>query len=87
MIICGQRGIRTLDTGKTPYAGLANRCLQPLGHLSMSVHGAGVAALERGQVEALFLRQEHHLRQSVTEEFAAGGFPRHLRRCPGLRRS
>src|SRR6185295_18138697 len=34
MIICGERGIRTLGTGKPPYAGLANRCLQPLGHLS-----------------------------------------------------
>ena len=30
----GERGIRTLDTGVNPYAGLANRCLQPLGHLS-----------------------------------------------------
>src|SRR6476660_3617240 len=30
----GERGIRTLGTGNTPYAGLANRCLQPLGHLS-----------------------------------------------------
>jgi hypothetical protein len=30
----GERGIRTLGTGKPPYAGLANRCLQPLGHLS-----------------------------------------------------
>ena len=42
MIICGQRGIRTLGTGKTPYAGLANRCLQPLGHLSMCCSGAHV---------------------------------------------
>src|SRR5262249_38993947 len=32
----GERGIRTLGTGKTPYAGLANRCLQPLGHLSVA---------------------------------------------------
>ena len=30
----GERGIRTLDTGLTPYNGLANRRLQPLGHLS-----------------------------------------------------
>ena len=30
----GEGGIRTLDTGLTPYDGLANRCLQPLGHLS-----------------------------------------------------
>src|SRR5436190_20279225 len=31
---CGETGIRTLDTGLTPYNGLANRRLQPLGHLS-----------------------------------------------------
>ena len=30
----GERGIRTLDTGISPYNGLANRRLQPLGHLS-----------------------------------------------------
>src|SRR5215469_9580283 len=33
----GERGIRTLDTGFSPYNGLANRRLQPLGHLS-AVH-------------------------------------------------
>ena len=31
----GEGGIRTLDTGNPPYDGLANRCLQPLGHLSI----------------------------------------------------
>ena len=30
----GKGGIRTLDTDLNPYNGLANRCLQPLGHLS-----------------------------------------------------
>jgi hypothetical protein len=30
----GEGGIRTLDTGFGPYNGLANRRLQPLGHLS-----------------------------------------------------
>src|SRR3990167_9416035 len=30
----GEGGIRTLDTGITPYNGLANRRLRPLGHLS-----------------------------------------------------
>src|SRR3954454_5091585 len=30
----GETGIRTRDTGLTPYNGLANRRLQPLGHLS-----------------------------------------------------
>ena len=30
----GERGIRTPDTDRNPYNGLANRRLQPLGHLS-----------------------------------------------------
>src|SRR5688500_2961407 len=30
----GEAGIRTRDRGLTPYNGLANRRLQPLGHLS-----------------------------------------------------
>src|SRR5690348_7933753 len=33
----GERGIRTPDRGFSPYNGLANRRLQPLGHLSSSV--------------------------------------------------
>ena len=31
----GEAGIRTLDTGFGPYNGLANRRLQPLGHLTV----------------------------------------------------
>ena len=30
----GEAGIRTLDTGLSPYNGLANRRLRPLGHLT-----------------------------------------------------
>ncbi len=30
----GERGIRTLDTGLSPYASLAGKCLRPLGQLS-----------------------------------------------------
>ncbi len=33
----GERGIRTPGTGLGPYNGLANRRLQPLGHLSARV--------------------------------------------------
>ena len=33
--VCGGRGIRTLDSGLNHYDGLANRCLQPLGHPSV----------------------------------------------------
>src|SRR5688572_9550035 len=48
----GDGGIRTLDTGLSPYNGLANRRLQPLGHVSrpsaaraMSMIGAGLNIL------------------------------------------
>ncbi len=35
----GEGGIRTPGTGFSPYNGLANRRLQPLGHLSVEVTG------------------------------------------------
>ena len=38
----GERGIRTLDTGFSPYNGLANRRLQPLGHLSSITYGLAI---------------------------------------------
>src|SRR5688572_30774295 len=48
----GDGGIRTLDTGLSPYNGLANRRLQPLGHVSrpsaaraMPMIGAGLSIL------------------------------------------
>ena len=34
-VIGGERGIRTLDTGLSPYASLAGKCLRPLGQLSV----------------------------------------------------
>ena len=40
----GEAGIRTLDTGFGPYNGLANRRLQPLGHLTLRL-----AALAQGE--------------------------------------
>src|SRR6185312_9204768 len=33
----GEGGIRTPDRGVSPYNGLANRRLQPLGHLSVQI--------------------------------------------------
>src|SRR5258708_11831392 len=36
----GDAGIRTLDTALRPYNGLANRRLQPLGHVSCGASGA-----------------------------------------------
>src|SRR6266496_945607 len=35
--IGGEAGIRTLGTGFSPYNGLANRRLQPLGHLTVMI--------------------------------------------------
>ena len=40
----GEAGIRTLDTAFGPYNGLANRRLQPLGHLTARGQ-ASIAAL------------------------------------------
>ena len=34
----GDRGIRTLDTGLSPYASLAGKCLRPLGQVSTCSH-------------------------------------------------
>src|SRR5258706_4219462 len=39
-LIGGDAGIRTLDTALGPYNGLANRRLQPLGHVSCGASGA-----------------------------------------------
>ena len=35
LLVGGERGIRTLDTGLSPYASLAGKCLRPLGQLSV----------------------------------------------------
>jgi hypothetical protein len=43
----GERGIRTLDTGFSPYNGLANRRLQPLGHLSSTTYRLSVVYYRR----------------------------------------
>jgi hypothetical protein len=37
LCVCGEGGIRTLDTVLKPYGGLANRYLQPLGHLTRNI--------------------------------------------------
>ncbi len=44
----GEGGIRTLGTENTPYDGLANRCLKPLGHLSGRVRARGGPGATRG---------------------------------------
>jgi hypothetical protein len=44
--IGGEAGIRTLGTGFGPYNGLANRRLQPLGHLTVMIF-LTISALRR----------------------------------------
>jgi hypothetical protein len=70
----GEGGIRTLDTGFGPYNGLANRRLQPLGHLSgtFAVRSLSSSAGETGHIpngdallpqhSALFCRQDDRIR-------------------------
>jgi hypothetical protein len=49
----GEAGIRTLDTGFGPYNGLANRRLQPLGHLTARLQVYGSTTLTRNRRRAL----------------------------------
>src|SRR4029450_12829076 len=45
--IGGEAGIRTLGTGLSPYNGLANRRLQPLGHLTADAKCTCRSGLQR----------------------------------------
>jgi hypothetical protein len=45
----GEAGIRTLDTAFRPYNGLANRRLQPLGHLTVS-NFLTILTIRRGSI-------------------------------------
>src|SRR5437660_8165184 len=49
----GEGGIRTPDRSVSPYNGLANRRLQPLGHLSGGICGFGYCISERAFAGAL----------------------------------
>src|SRR5689334_19195201 len=53
----GEGGIRTPDRGVSPYNGLANRRLQPLGHLSGGYAAASIVSAS-GRIGSLrrFLR-------------------------------
>lgn len=44
----GEGGIRTRGTANKQYAGLANRCLQPLGHLSSRLRAYKTAGIHAG---------------------------------------
>src|SRR6476646_2572745 len=57
MVHGGEGGIRTPDRGVSPYNGLANRRLQPLGHLSGGYAAASIVSAS-GRIGSLrrFLR-------------------------------
>jgi hypothetical protein len=57
----GEGGIRTLGTGISPYNGLANRRLQPLGHLS------GVVTKHLQCWQGLLLGAMENRRRQVTQ--------------------
>src|SRR6185436_20100621 len=47
----GAGGIRTLDRALQPYNGLANRRLQPLGHISISADMPDTSASRKRQIQ------------------------------------
>ena len=55
----GAGGIRTLDRALQPYNGLANRRLQPLGHISVPQTGETHSSRESRIVKDSTLRQKH----------------------------
>jgi hypothetical protein len=76
----GEAGIRTLGTGLSPYNGLANRRLQPLGHLTLRLapllrvvarSGAGprLASLAQGEPQTLSVRE---IRTCLIQVFSFG---------------
>src|ERR1700682_5130259 len=50
-LICGDGGIRTLDRALQPYNGLANRRLQPLGHISGKADMPDAGASRKRQIQ------------------------------------
>src|SRR5918993_3775139 len=84
----GDGGIRTLDTGFSPYAPLAGECLRPLGHVSsdlakrtlQTVHAHQKARrlrLREAEIvpgRARAVRRENPLKSKL-----------HFVRCPGSR--
>jgi len=72
----GERGIRTLGTGVSPYNGLANRRIRPLCHLS---GGAGILLYPASCGIASTLRHGEVASLSVSGVFATGP-PHDMRR-------
>jgi hypothetical protein len=64
----GEGGIRTPGTGVSPYNGLANRRLQPLGHLSGDFQQFNMPALVHrpGSTQGGKPRLRFHLSQQVS---------------------
>jgi hypothetical protein len=49
----GDGGIRTLDRALQPYNGLANRRLQPLGHVSVKADMPDARACRKRQIQMI----------------------------------
>jgi hypothetical protein len=71
----GEAGIRTLGTAFRPYNGLANRRLQPLGHLTVMIF-LTISAIRRGLTRlcSSLCSSSPNLRSSVHLD---GGFADH----------
>src|SRR5437667_10379225 len=65
----GEGGIRTPDRGISPYNGLANRRLQPLGHLSKLLVSSTLTATSAGGYSQLGVSQK---RPSVPPQRPSG---------------
>ena len=83
--IGGDGGIRTLDRALQPYNGLANRRLQPLGHVSARrLLDGDLRRPPRGRTMAQACRDGKPPPPEQKEVYAAT--PRSLSRCPPWRR-
>src|SRR5438046_10495673 len=63
----GEAGIRTLDTAFRPYNGLANRRLQPLGHLTAD---AKCTEISTSRIEILHWRRRRFFRPPLSTDSA-----------------
>ena len=84
----GDGGIRTLDTGFSPYAPLAGECLRPLGHVSFDCLRPGLPrSASRGQPTCAnppFYRSPGGVAMRSDKH---GGPPGRVQSCRAIRRS
>src|SRR5215510_15396030 len=89
----GKGGIRTLDTRFSPYNGLANRRLQPLGHLPLRENTHDLFDLARRDRGGVSTRPREQLKLIMTAGLchgpggSGGGYRRARSRCSLARRA